>query len=364
MKPILILLLGCMLLTGCMSRLKVTVEAANRDAVLAKHKELQQEKNSSGDRKILNAIVALQNFTAKHSENSNAALITALTTLKKDMRAAEVSPEVQKDIKDYIDTTINTIANLQDQANIAYLNHNNPEAKKLIKQAYLVVTEFEQFLKESKKAVADEKIPVINESLQQISQAKEPLNGTERTRFPLLGDEMTSFITQGKSKDHDLWKGVFNKTVSFNLLGNSDVAVILRSNPTERELKSGDYNNNFTIKGVRMDAADATNATFNGLTQTMHFIASTYGLPLGQSGSEATTTTTTATSTEDTIIQNIHSDRAKLAQKQQLIADSKALLLAKIQLENVTGRKDSDDKKAALGRVTEFWTTLKAKLNE
>jgi hypothetical protein len=42
----------------------------------------------------------------------------------------------------------------------------------------------------------------------------------------------------------------------------------------------------FTVKGVRLDAAKVVEATFKGLTQSIHFLAMTSGVPLKKDETE------------------------------------------------------------------------------
>jgi hypothetical protein len=97
----------------------------------------------------------------------------------------------------------------------------------------------------------------------------------------LLGDPLASFIVKTKNRKK-YWKGVYNKTVTRNGFGNSDVAITMQTL------------GHFTIKGVRMDAANMVAASFKTLSQGIQFISSVYGVPSPTSGGEGVTTAETS----------------------------------------------------------------------
>lgn len=80
----------------------------------------------------------------------------------------------------------------------------------------------------------------------------------------ILGDPLTSFVVKtGHKKKY--WKGAYNKTITKNGFGNSDVAIAMESL------------GNFTIKGVRLDAANVVAASFKTLSQSIQFLSAVYG---------------------------------------------------------------------------------------
>jgi hypothetical protein len=68
------------------------------------------------------------------------------------------------------------------------------------------------------------------------------------------------------------WKGEFNKTYGDGTLGNVDIAIKMEDVA------------NFTIKGVRNDAAAITRATFAVGQQAVQTVAALYGIPLPKKG--------------------------------------------------------------------------------
>jgi hypothetical protein len=71
-------------------------------------------------------------------------------------------------------------------------------------------------------------------------------------------------------------KSAYSRTLVRTLLGNSDIAITMENK------------GHFTVKGVRLDAAKVAEATFKGLTQSIHFLAMTTNAPVKKSDSEVT----------------------------------------------------------------------------
>jgi hypothetical protein len=71
-------------------------------------------------------------------------------------------------------------------------------------------------------------------------------------------------------------KSAYSRTVVRTVLGNSDIAITMENK------------GHFTVKGVRLDAAKVAEATFKGLTQSIHFLAMTTNAPFEKSDSEVT----------------------------------------------------------------------------
>ena len=91
----------------------------------------------------------------------------------------------------------------------------------------------------------------------------------ENNRDNLLGDPMVSYIT--KTENLDIWKSNYNKTKSWTSFGNSDIAVVLTEDPES-------YNNNYTIKGVRVDADKLIQSSFDALAQSISVLTSSHGI--------------------------------------------------------------------------------------
>lgn len=357
MKNTIILILIPVLLSSCMSQLKVTVEVADRDKIIA---EDQKYHNTSN---IMLSIVGLDNFINSWKNDYTSKLDGVFEFVKLKTGFAPDS-DLKNRYKELLNAKVDEITQLKQSA-LAYLNgQKKEEAQAAIGLSKVKIMEFENLLNEYKIT----SIPVISSSTEalkiststkEVKQAIE--EGSTRTRFPILGDELTSFVAKNDNKD--IWKSVFNKTVATTFIGNADVAMVLRSNPPERELRSGDYNNNFTIKGVRMDAADATNALVTGLTQTMNFLAHTQGIPMGSS-TISSGNADNPVPENNTLVQTLNTDKSKLELKRKKLNTLKQMLIEKIELEKIDSRTTSADIKASAKRITTYWSALKVELNK
>lgn len=69
-------------------------------------------------------------------------------------------------------------------------------------------------------------------------------------------------------------KSPYSRTLVRTFMGNSDIAITMENK------------GHFTVKGVRLDAAKVVEATFKGLTQSIHFLAMTSGVPVKKDDSE------------------------------------------------------------------------------
>ncbi|MGX7668919.1 hypothetical protein [Flavobacterium pedocola] len=371
MKKRFILLLLPFLLTGCVCKLKVVVQVADRNKVLSEDVKLNKPNDP------IKSIVAIEELVDSWEQNIDPQVIYKYIT---DKFNAPLSDAVKQAYAQGLSDKIDEIRVLKDSAFFHYSNNHLNRSQLYLERSNTKVKEFREALKEygfsasnlklmhtknaSKAVFIAETKPLIAVDLKG-KKAEEIIEaGTERTRFPILGDELVSFITKDAKSDNTIWKSVFNETVSTNFIGNSDIAMILRSNPPEREMRTGDYNNNFTIKGVRMDAADASNAVINGLTQTVNFIASTQGISLGPKTTPETTSTENPLPEEPSMITNLNSEKHRLEQKQKKLAELKKMLITKIQLENIAGKRDETEIKESAKRITEFWEVLKTELNK
>jgi hypothetical protein len=93
----------------------------------------------------------------------------------------------------------------------------------------------------------------------------------------LLGDPLVSYVVKTRNRKK-YWKGTYNKTVTRNGFGNSDVAIAMET--------LGD----FTIKGVRLDATTVVAATFKSLSTGIKLLSSYSGVALPTAASGENTT--------------------------------------------------------------------------
>lgn len=355
--PILRLLITLLLITSCASKLKVDIQIADRDSIILADKKYHKEYN------LTTSIIAINKFIETFKEENPLESILALVEKKTQ---GKLSPATIKAYSDGLTKKLEEITDLKNSAIYSYEKNEIDNTMQSINKANLKIEEMKDafkniygidVLKYSEENRISEK---LKNNLNTVKQAIEA--GTKRTRFPILGDELASFIAKEENKK--IWKSVFNKTVSSNFLGNADIAMILRSNPPERELRSGDYNNNFTIKGVRMDASDASNAIINGLTQTINFIANTQGIPLNLN-TNTQSDPTYRTPIENPLVVNMQSDIIKLESKKRNLLEIKQLLIKKIALENIQTATDTEIQvKAKAKRIIDYWNGLKVELNK
>jgi len=345
MKKIPLYLLLVFTLTSCYSKLKVVVQSADRDTILKDASEIV------GD-ELITSLLAAENFVFNARDQKNQVLENIKASFKPATAAPETVAAYSKKYDELLSEIDNDLTNARDKLSMK----NNREMYVHIMNANLKIMQFKKDIQFFSSPSEDGKTVNVfaKTNLVALSETK------TRERFPILGDPLMSYVTK-KDKEEILWKSLFNRTVSHNFFGNSDVAIILRSNPPEGEARSGDYNNNFTIKGVRMDASDATNAFFTGITQTINFAASQFGfnLPNRQSG----TATNPLPDNSDTLITNIEQERSDYAIKKRKLEDIQRILINKIVLEDIQSKAGTDLDDAIL-RIEKFWEDLKTELNK
>ncbi|THD32483.1 hypothetical protein [uncultured Flavobacterium sp.] len=353
MKSVFKLVVISLLFTSCASRLKVVVKVADREQVL-------KMADASLKAEVLPSVIALENFI--DSWNEEALLEEIYASVEKKLGASlrdTTKIEYKEEFRKQFGPKIILIRGFIDETRRKYDANNVNDAFTAINKAILEITSIQKLLKEYKedKDLDPNRMLGVQEETVTMT-AKTAIAGTERTRFPILGDPLTSQIA--KKENEMIWKSVFNETVSWSFLGNSDIAFILRSNPPEKEIKSGDYNNNFTIKGVRMDAADATNALITGLTQTMNFIANTQGIsiPMPQQ-----TANTDPVPVQNTLIMGLFADTMAYETKKKKLEDYKKMLIEKIKMEGIE-TKQNEELNDAIKRIEDYWTSLKVELNK
>jgi hypothetical protein len=344
--PIAILLI---LFSSCVSKLKVTVKSADREVVLKEAEKYIKEDVERG-------ITALENFYYNWDENT---ILNQIYDFIEKQDNAKILPsskkEYEKNFKTRLDPMLQSLKDLTDNAEKAFSDNKNYEALSNINMAGKIIFKIQDLLKNYNiHPLGPTKIVSIKS--ENVDQTSTVVNGTLRTKFPIIGDPMVSFLT--KKENDSIWKSCYNKTVSKNFFGNADIAFILRSNPPEKEVKTGDYNNNFTIKGVRLDSNDATNALLTGLTQTLNFVANTQGIPLNIGQQQDTKNPTPE---QNVLVTGLSNDKIALENKRKKLADYRKMLIEKIISENID-RRSGADLTNAIQRIETFWSTLKTEL--
>ena len=90
----------------------------------------------------------------------------------------------------------------------------------------------------------------------------------------LFGDPLNAIVIQAPN---DYWKKIYNKTVAKNLLGNTDIAVVMETP------------GNFFIKGVRMDAENVTSTLAKTFNSSIKLLGKVNGIEFTPTGSIDTT---------------------------------------------------------------------------
>lgn len=359
MKQFILLIISAFLLTGCYSKLKVTVKVADREKVLENSKELVRAD-------IVNSLIILENFVAYSNEDKDIILSNIANSYREAKKP--LTKAAKQSFENAYDGGINSISNDVTKANQAWEEVQNSDSEKLnvndLHKVYNYVNLAKlnaiSFLNNLQKYVNN---AGVDASLKEIGKGTKVVSTkgkleNKRMRFPILGDPLTSYITKKDNKE--IWESLFNKTVSRNFIGNSDVAIILRSNPADTIKKTGDYNNNFTIKGVRMDAADATNAFFTGLTQTMNFIASTQGVQLpSNAGTDENPVAET-----NSLVSQMYEDRKTYEKEKKKLEDIRQMLIEKIELENLDEKESDEELNDAVKRISDYWVELEKQLKK
>lgn len=343
--PIVVLVILC---SSCVTKLKVIVKSADREIVLK-----EAEKYIKDD--VQRGITTLESFYYNWDENEILKNIYNYIEKRDTSTLLDADRYIYKnDFKEKFDNKLNNIKRLATESQNLYDSGKYYEALSKVNFAGKIIFEIQEILKNYE---IREKGKVELESTA-VEQASIAISGTIRTKFPILGDPMVSFLTKKENKS--IWKSRYNKTVSSNFLGNADIAFILRGNPPENEIKSGDYNNNFTIKGVRLDANDASNALLTGLTQTLNFVANTQGLPLNINQQQDPNYPVPV---ENALVTGLTNDKNTLENKKKKLTDYKKMLVEKILSEKIDEKRGAD-LTAAIQRIETFWKTLKTELEK
>ena len=155
----------------------------------------------------------------------------------------------------------------------------------------------------------------------------------------LLNDPLVSFVVQTKNRKK-YWKGIYNKTVTRNGFGNSDVAIAMESL------------GNFTIKGVRLDAAAVVAASFKTLSQGIQLMSAVYGVAPVKAQGESETGANTSTTNNS--IADIEAKKKELEIRGRLSKLSTIAIL-----EAIISRKDDLQNSATLpGAITAIKSTF------
>jgi hypothetical protein len=181
-----------------------------------------------------------------------------------------------------IDSAISKIASGLDKKDRAFLISNPDEQSKLLKEALSLFNQASMDVSRIQYLVAD----LLNKPRpgcpQQVAQSLEPKAalqetqqqiGTEKIKLqhPLSNDPLASYVVAAPAK---AWVHKINHTSAKTSAGNSDIAIVAESSEGFQE---------YTIKGIRNDASQATRAVFSLLNTTVETIAKAYGVGISSS---------------------------------------------------------------------------------
>lgn len=341
---IIYLLLSLVLLSSC-SSLRVQVSTANPDSLKKMAEKIDiLEKEAFHYRKNLSPLLSTQIIVNKD-------LITK--QFNENLRDVLNKGEINK--TDFYLDEANFITNyttIVDEILLKYNSANSLVIKKNYQQAldqYFSILQHFQKLKSNLEAEDilkdNQKEKILLEISTKLSAAIAVFyNG----RANLLGDQIVSYITL-KENDH-IWESTYNRTASRTYLGNSDIAVILNEMPNN-------YNNNYSIKGVRVDAAKLIQSTFDVMTQVVNVAASMSGIQPATAGDA-----NSFYPEEFEEIKTLSEKTSELQNKTELLKESQKQLLLKILGEGIQDKKDEDLKKS-VSEIKNFWDEYKLNLD-
>ncbi|WP_299554503.1 hypothetical protein [Seonamhaeicola sp.] len=249
---------------------------------------------------------------------------------------------LKTNIKSFTDAAIKVIQNTYKQATALTEQKKYSEAVDRFWDSYNLV---EQLKKDIKHELDNSDAANSIEAIECFSVLyAEAASGD---RFNLLGDPMVSYIT--KEENLPLWESTYNRTKSSTFFGNADIAVVLQEDPES-------YNNNYAIKGVRVDADKLIQSSFDVLAQSINVVASSQGIALPDKGEQNYFY-------PDVIpeIQNLATEKNKLADKRKEYEAYRKLLIVNILNKNLDN-KSGEELKTAIDEIKALWATYKAKM--
>lgn len=356
-----LLLLFLTVCTSCMTRLKVNVQVADRDKVL--------EEVDRGLEKQLPRMIKSFDYQWDRGESVSAEAVKILEKLGNNEEAVST-----------LDVRLNEIENNKKIFDSLFKENKFSESyNQLLKvendfvEYYDEIKKFltgfdEKFLKVAKidKSEIENLNFKISNSTHELKKLK---TQSTRLRYNLLGDPLTSFITyDNRPKKEEIWKSLFNETKVSTFFGNADIAILLRKNiDSTSKVRSGDYNNNFTIKGVRLDAEDAIQASFTSLSQSINLFAAMQLPELNLTSANSSTDFPTLPATLRDGLGSNAQNESKIKRKERFLSEIKKLMIQKIIYSNVESKnlKEETEKKEFLEGINDikaYWTTVKTEL--
>lgn len=341
---IIYLLLSLVLLSSC-SSLRVQVSTANPDSLKKMTEKIDiLEKEAFHYRKNLSPLLNTQIIVNKDliTKQFNENLRDLLNTSK--INQTDFYLNEANFITNYT-TIVDEILQKYNSANSLVIKKNYQQA---LDQYFSILQNFQKL----KSNLEAEDILKDNQKEKILLEISTKLSATIAVfyngRANLLGDQIVSYITL---KENDLiWESTYNRTASRTYFGNADIAIILNEMPNN-------YNNNYSIKGVRVDAAKLIQSTFDVMTQVVNVAASMSGIQPATAGD-----TNSFYPEEFEEIKTLSEKTSELQNKTELLKESQKQLLLKILGEGIQDKKDEDLKKS-VSEIKNFWDEYKLNLD-
>lgn len=340
-----------MLVSSC-SRMVVNVSTADRDKVLIKANELESmqyalQYAAIKDKFLSNPLLDPQEFERQIDNFLRAEVRSGVTD------TAEV-PSVKQTLIQNIGGELNTIKQSYIDALNLTFDKKYVEAKKKFFNTILQIEdfklkladEFDDYEDEIKKFTSEFILPKTNfieGQMLEVSKTMEKDN--------LLGDHLVSYVTKKHKISEKFWESEYNTTKTWTMFGNSDIAVVLAEDPDS-------YNNNYSIKGIRVDADKLIQSSFDMLAQSINLIASTQGVALPSSSDEDNYFAPDPI----TSVQELSNKESSLESKRKTLQAYKELLLLEIFGKDLD-KKNDDDLKKAINEIKVIWESYKSKID-
>ncbi|TAE38928.1 MAG: hypothetical protein EAZ70_07645 [Runella slithyformis] len=267
MKKLLMFLFLTSLFGGCTSRLKVKVSVL-QSSYLTNDKEVLEARVNIFRRKYFGSnkfndlksqiLLELNDILGQLKTNSN---IDSTTKSRIQMQADEsISDKIKSAQMEYDSAIIKLAKPIVDvvQLKDALLKFETGDIK-----LNEVIGEVDKIILKLKESVAGaSNLQVVNLQRTQ-NDVQKAVNAI--VLAPLFDDPMTSIVVNGGK---DKWKGKTNEAKARSFMGNSDIAIVMES--------PGEY----SLKGIRNDASQATKALFTITNLTVQTLAKAYGVGL------------------------------------------------------------------------------------
>lgn len=346
------LLLIINFLPSCVAKIKVKVKTADREEVMQAYENLLSktlEKSiSEGKKQAEYLSFAISEYSSLKEKSPNLFQGVEMSA------SAEIINDYQK-----LDDSLNTWLNY---AEGFYNNQKYLDSYGYLIKSNNALTKFYNDEDVQKSfAVVKENFDETILRPQQHNIGLIKNENKERLRYHLLGDQLTSFVTKNSNKH--IWKSNYNTTRVSTLFGNTDVAILLRKNPDKTTYKSGDYNNNFTIKGVRLDAEDVIESSFKALSQSVNLFAGIQLSGTNLSSNNAESAFPALSNDINSLLNSVSDNQISFEKKNKVLSKIKEMLMERIILEDLQN-KSGDELRRSLVDIKEYWDQLKSELSK